>query len=129
MDILHNKVLSSNYQIRYARAQIIIFFRDMEKRGSLKGINLFILILKVILDAVSRILLFSTWLYVINGGQFSSWITVTAYYFTLIILLVFNVTFSWKTENLYSSKYWIGNKNGKILKNLSCISRCDFEFI
>ena len=101
----------------------------MEKRGSLKGINLFILILKVILDAVSRILLFSTWLYVINGGQFSSWITVTAYYVTFIILLIFNVTFSWKTENLYSSKYWIGKMSGKILQNLSCISRCDFELI
>ena len=63
----------------------------MEKRGSLKGINLFILILKVILDAVSRILLFSTWLYVINSGQFSSWITVTAYYVTFVILLIFNI--------------------------------------
>ena len=110
------------YSIRYFQATIKIcfcsnnnIFRDMEKRGSLKGINLFILILKVILDAVSRILLFSTWLYVINGGQFSSWITVTAYYVTFIILLVFNVTFSWKTENLYSSKYWIGKKSGKIL--------------
>ena len=101
----------------------------MEKRGSLKGINLFILILKVILDAVSRILLFSTWLYVINGGQFSSWITVTAYYVTFIILLIFNVIFSWKTENLYSSKFWIGNNSGKILKDLSFICRCDFELI
>ena len=101
----------------------------MEKRGSLKGINLFILILKVILDAVSRILLFSTWLYVINGGQFSSWITVTAYYVTFIILLIFNVIFSWKTENLYSSKFWIGNNSGKILKDLSFICRCHFELI
>ena len=55
------------------------------------------------------ILLFSTWLYVVNDGQFSSTKTVIAYYFTFIVLLVFNFILN-KNNDSTSAKTWIGNQ-------------------
>ena len=58
-------------------------------------------------DSVSRILLFSTWLYVINEGQFSSSKTIIAYYLALIYLLIFNTIFN-KQKDYTSARTWIG---------------------
>ena len=58
-------------------------------------------------DSISRILLFSTWLYVINEGQFSSCRTIIAYYLTLIYLLIFNTIFN-KQKDYTSARTWIG---------------------
>ena len=55
------------------------------------------LLLKTTLDCVARIVLFSTWLYVQNEGQFSSVRTVIAYYSTFMVLLFFNA-FCTKSE-------------------------------
>ena len=49
------------------------------------------MLLKTTLDCVSRIVLFSIWLYVQNDGQFSSIRTVIAYYSTFMVLLLFNI--------------------------------------
>ena len=46
--------------------------------------------LKTILAAVSRVLLFSIWLYVFNNGQFSSVLTLIAYYTLVLMLIVFH---------------------------------------
>ena len=83
----------------------------MEKRGSLKGINICILLMKLVLDAVSRILLFSTWLYVTNSGQFCSLKTVTFYYIVFVILFIYNIIFSWNTDTFKSAKFWIGKSH------------------
>ena len=82
--------------------------RDMEKRGSLKGINICILLMKLVLDAVSRILLFSTWLYVTNSGHFCALKTVVFYYIVFVILFIYNIIFSWNTGTFKSAKFWIG---------------------
>ena len=58
-------------------------------------------------DSISRILLYSTWLYVINDGQFSSTKTLIAYYSTLMVLIVFNTTFN-KQKDYTTARTWIG---------------------
>ena len=63
--------------------------------------------LKTTLDCISRILLFSAWLYVIHDGQFSSSKTVIAYYFTFMVLVVFNIIFNNRDE-YNSARTWTG---------------------
>merc|ERR1711862_938060 len=67
-------------------------------------------VFKIILDLMSKILLFSAWMYTRNNGQFSTWLTVIAYcilYMNFIFLIFFNVLFN--SKNDYGSiQYWIG---------------------
>ena len=81
--------------------------RNRAKKNSFTSLNLTFLLLKTMFDSISRILLFSTWLYVMNDGQFSSSKTVIAYYSTLTVLLVFNTIFS-KHKDFTSARTWIG---------------------
>ena len=64
--------------------------------------------MKITLDCVARITLFSTFLYVLNEGQFSSAKTVIAYYSTFLVLLVFNAMFN-KREKQWTRRNMIGN--------------------
>ena len=64
--------------------------------------------MKTTLDCVARITLFSTFLYVLNEGQFSSTKTVIAYYSTFLVLLVFNAIFN-KREKQWTRRNMIGN--------------------
>ena len=83
-------------------------FRNRDKKGALSGVKEpALLVLKVILDSVSRILLFSAWLYVINAGEFSALYTLCGYYFVFAVLMVFNLVFS-SSRDVYTGKYWIG---------------------
>ena len=66
------------------------YYRNGAKKNSFTILNLVFLLLKTTLDCVARIVLFSTWLYVQNPGQFSSVRTVTAYYSTFMVLFLFN---------------------------------------
>ena len=79
--------------------------------------------MKTTFDCVSRILLFSTWLYVANDGQFSSAKTVLAFYTTFLLLVVINTVFN-KTGEYCSAKTWTGkiNINPMVLKN--CVIYC-----
>ena len=63
--------------------------------------------LKVILDSVARILLFSSWLYVVNNGVFSSVYTLAAYYTVFGVLVIFNIITS-NNREFSKAKYWIG---------------------
>ena len=63
--------------------------------------------LKVILDCVSRILIFSSWLYVVNDGVFSSLYTLAAYYTVFVVLVIFNIITSDNRE-FSKAEYWIG---------------------
>ena len=81
------------------------------------------LLMKTTFDCVSRILLFSTWLYVVNDGQFSSAKTVLAFYSTFLLLVIFNIVFN-KTDEYYSAKTWTGKMNNqrsiKLIFQKSC---------
>ena len=73
------------------------------------------MLLKTTFDSISRILLFSNWLYVINDGQFSSTKTVIAYYSTFLVLFIFNSIFN-RQNDFTSARTWIGK-----IKSLSWI--------
>ena len=53
-------------------------------------VNLVFLLLKTVFDCVSRLLIFSTFMFVVNEGQFSTLMTVKAYYATFAVLVIFN---------------------------------------
>ena len=73
----------------------------------MKAKSKFLFILKTMFDAISRVLIFSIWLYVTNAGQFSSWKTFGAFYILIAVMFVFNVTFN-DSKNIFSTEYWIG---------------------
>ena len=85
-------------------------FRNGNKKGAMEHKHLFILVFKIIMDLMSRILLFSAWMYTSNNGQFSTWMTVIAYYMTFIFLILFNVIFN-SNNDFGSMQYWIGKSN------------------
>ena len=71
--------------------------------------NLVLLLIKIMLDVVSRILIFSAWMYTDNDGQFSTKRTVGFFYGTFILLLLLNCIFN-KYNDLKPSMNWIGKK-------------------
>ena len=93
-------------------------FRNRAKKNSFTTLNLTFLLLKTMFDSISRILLFSTWLYVINNGQFSSTKTVIAYYSTFTLLFIVNTIFN-KQKDYTSARTWIGSQH-IYLKHVKC---------
>ena len=83
------------------------FCRNRAKKNSFTTLNLLFLLLKTMFDSISRIILFSTWLYVVNDGQFSSTKTVIAYYSTFSVLFIFNSIFN-KQQDFTIARTWIG---------------------
>ena len=82
-------------------------FRNRAKRGSMTTLNLAFLLLKTIFDCTSRILLFATFMFVVNEGQFSTMMTVTAYYTTVAVIMAYNIVFN-DNETYCSARTWIG---------------------
>ena len=78
------------------------------------------LLLKTTLDCVARIVLFSTWLYVQNEGQFSSARTVIAYYSTFMALIFFNAFFT-KSEKNVTRRNMTGTKSNIFSSKLECL--------
>ena len=69
--------------------------------------NLAFLLLKTIFDCTSRILLFATFMFVVNDGQFSTMMTVTAYYTTVAVIMAYNIVIN-DNETYRSARTWIG---------------------
>ena len=70
-------------------------------------VNLVFLLLKTVFDCISRLIIFATFMFVVNDGQFSTMMTVTAYYSTVAVLMTFNIIIN-NNENYCSAKTWIG---------------------
>ena len=90
------------------------FTRNRAKKKSLEITNQAFLLLKTTFDCFSKVLMFATFMYVVNKGQFSSMMTLTAFYFNLVVLIIFNIIVNNNT-NYKSAKTWIGK--GSILKH------------
>ena len=86
---------------------VFLYLRNGDKKGAIDQKNLIILVSKIIMDSLSRILLFSAWMYTSNNGQFSTWRVVVAYYMTFVFLMVFNVLFNQK-DDFRSIRYLTG---------------------
>ena len=99
---------------------LTIINRNRAKKSSFTFVNMVFLLMKTTFDCVSRILLFSTWLYVVNDGQFSSAKTVLAYYSTFLLLVVFNTVFN-KSGEYRSAKTWTGKMD------IQCFTKLAFQ--
>ena len=84
-----------------------ILFRNRAKRGSLTTLNLAFLLLKTIFDCTSRIILFATYMFVVNEGQFSTMMILTGYYTTVAVIMTYNIVIN-DNETYCSAKTWIG---------------------
>ena len=72
--------------------------------------NLAFLLLKTIFDCTSRIILFATYMFVVNDGQFSTMMTVTGYYTTVAVIMTYNIVFN-DIETYRSARTWIGRQH------------------
>ena len=87
---------------------------NKDKNEALKPLNILILVLKVMMDLVSRVLIFFIFMIVHNNGQFSPGRTLTSFYTMVGIMTIFNIVFN-ERRNFCSIKYWLGE-----LKHLIC---------
>ena len=85
----------------------IYCFSNKDKNEALVTLNVLILVLKVLMDLMSRALIFFIFMIVHNNGQFSPLSTLTSFYTMVGIMAVFNVVFN-ERRNFCSSKYWLG---------------------
>ena len=83
------------------------FYRNKDKNGALSGRLLVILILKILLDILLRVEIFSCWMFVTKGGNFCPLSSIYAFYIFFSILCVFNIVFN-SSRDLKSGMYWIG---------------------
>ena len=67
---------------------------------------------RVTLSCVSRVLIFSSWMFVTFDGNFHPTATISAFYLTVLIMIIFNVVFNKsRPANILTFKYWIGEMN------------------
>ena len=65
--------------------------------------------MRVTLSCVSRVLIFSSWMFVTFGGNFHPTATIFAFYFTLLTMIIFNIVFNKsRSADILTFKYWIG---------------------
>ena len=63
--------------------------------------------MKVMMDLVSRVLIFFIFMIVHNEGQFSPLRTLISFYTMVGIMTIFNIVFN-ERRNFCSVKYWLG---------------------
>ena len=108
--VLSGETIKTKKIIQNVQQQL---FRNQSKQNALSLLSLLLLILKMVLDATSRISIFSIWMYVSSEGRFSIWKTVGSYYGFALLLFIFN--FLYREDK---SGYSLLNTIGKI-KNIS----------
>ena len=84
-----------------------MYKRNKDKNEALAALNILILVLKVLMDLVSRVLIFFIFMIVHNKGQFSPMRTLTSFYTMVGIMTIFNIVFN-ERRNFCSVKYWLG---------------------
>ena len=81
--------------------------RNRDKKEAFTTTHMACLLLKTTCDCISRITLFSVFMYVQNEGQFSTLKTVIAYYSVFILMVFFN-TYINKNKHFWSAKNLLG---------------------
>ena len=65
--------------------------------------------MRVTLSCVSRVLIFSSWMFVTYGGNFHPIATISAFYLTVLFMMIFNIVFNKSTTaEIRTIMYWIG---------------------
>ena len=68
--------------------------------------------IKIVCDASFRLTIFGAWMYTINAGVFSTWITFGYYYIMVLLMIVLNIVFSWRDGDMLpcSLRNWLGKE-------------------
>ena len=70
-----------------------------------------IFLLKVICDAIFRLVIFGAWMFTYNSWVFSTNLTLAYYYGMMTLMLIINVTFCYlEKEKIWSLRNLIGKK-------------------
>ena len=69
--------------------------------------NIIVLVVKVLMDLVSRVLIFFAFMIVHDDGKFSPTRTLTSFYTMVGIMVIFNIVFN-ERRNFKSIKFWLG---------------------
>ena len=85
----------------------MLFLSNKDKNEALNALNILVLVLKVLMDLVSRVLIFFIFMIVHNNGHFSPIRTLASFYTMVGIMTIFNIVFN-ERRNFYSFKYWLG---------------------
>ena len=80
---------------------------NKDKKQALGGKNILVLVLKVLMDLVSRVIIFFIFMIVHHKGKFSPSRTLFSFYIMVAIMIIFNVVFN-ERRNFCSAKYWLG---------------------
>ena len=86
---------------------IPFFCRNRDKKEAFTSTHMACLLLKTSCDCIARITLFSVFMYVQNEGQFSTRMTLIAYYSVFVLLMIFNCWIN-KNKNFWSAKNLLG---------------------
>ena len=72
---------------------------------------MFLLVLKIFFESLSKVLMASTCIYVANEGRFDALQTIIGFYACVFLMIVFNMIFT--RRPLSSPESWIGKKKCK----------------
>ena len=88
-------------------------FRNRDKSGALSPRLVALLVLKIFMESLSKVLIASTCLYVVNDGKFDAIMTIVGFYAFVAIMAVFNGIFS--RRSLKSPESFIGKNKVYIM--------------
>ena len=75
-----------------------------------------LLVLKIFLESLGKVIIFSTFLYINNSGHFDAVQTIVGFYSMVVVMIILNGFFSRK--NLCSPESVIGKKQAKMAQKL-----------
>ena len=75
-------------------------FRNRNKSEAFDWKHFLVLFIKIVCDASFRLTIFGAWMYTINAGVFSTWITFGYYYIIVLAMIVLNILFSWRDGDM-----------------------------
>ena len=88
----------------------IIKISNKDKNEALTPLVIIVMIMKILLDLVSRVLIFFIFMIVDNDGKFSPMRTLTSFYTMVGIMIIFNMVFN-ERRNFGSVTYWLGESS------------------
>ena len=101
---LHNQV-RIYFQCPWKLLKLI--WRNRDKSGALSPMLMTLLVLKIFLESLGKVIIFSTFLYINNNGQFDAIQTIVGFYSMVLVMIIFNGIFS--RHHLGSPENVIGN--------------------
>ena len=99
-------ILFSFLSIAYSYYNI----RNKNKNEALSALHIVLLIAKVFMEALSKVLIFFSFMMVMNEGEFNPIHSLVGFYTTVLFMVIFNIVFN-ESKICFSLNYILGNIN------------------